>query len=76
MRSLAPAFLLTLSACVEPGQYGGPIPVDGAGAAARLARLCSVADQTVCAALPAEVEDVGDAGDAGDADASPSPTSR
>jgi len=48
---------LALTACVEPRQYGGPIPVDQAGLEARLTRLCTFTGQTEgCVALAAAEE--------------------
>jgi len=50
--------LLLASACVEPVQYGGPIPIDGPGLQARLLHLCTLTGQaTGCETLatpPAE----------------------
>jgi hypothetical protein len=48
----------TLAGCAAPGQYGGPIPVNQAGTAARLERLCAIAEQAVCGAVAAD-EDAG-----------------
>jgi len=63
MRALCPFFAACLIGCVEPGQYGGPIPVDPAGTLARLESLCAIAQQPVCGAL-AGAEDAGTAEDA------------
>ena len=43
----AVACALALAGCVEPVQYGGPIPIDHAGLRARLERLCGVTEQTL-----------------------------
>ncbi len=51
---------LFLASCVEPTQYGGPIPVDQAGTLARLSSLCAVASQPVCGALAGAEDDAGD----------------
>jgi len=64
---------LATAACVEPGQYGGPIPVDHAGVTARFERLCGMTEHTkACAA----VTDEADAAVAPEPDAAPAPPTR
>ncbi len=49
---------LFVGACVEPIQYGGPIPIDAAGLQARLSHLCVLTGQTTgCETLAASPED-------------------
>lgn len=46
---------VALAACVEPVQYGGPIPVRQAGLVGRLESVCGWTAQSVgCEALAAE----------------------
>jgi hypothetical protein len=48
----AAALALLLAGCVEPVQYGGPIPIDARGLEGRVASLCSFASGSVgCEAL-------------------------
>ncbi len=61
------ALALLTAACVEPQQYGGPIPIEQRGLTARLETVCGGSQETVCAALD-EVRDAGGAGDEADAD--------
>lgn len=69
MRLVLPLLtLLSVVACVEPEQYGGPIPIDTFGVEARLAHMCAVAPQPMCGAIAEPVEPADDeAGPAPDA---------
>ncbi len=58
--------LCGLASCVEPGQYGGPIPVDQSGLEGRLETACTITQQSMCGLLATDDEE----GDAGRADTS------
>ena len=56
---LAPLLALVLAACTVPSQYGGGIPIDHEGLAARLRRACELGKATAAggACESAEVEE-------------------
>jgi hypothetical protein len=58
MRFIGLLLTASLVGCVEPGQYGGPIPIDPIGTTARLESLCAIAQQPVCGMI-AGPEDAG-----------------